>query len=298
MERIGTVDLTQLKGLGMVDISPTKNDKGDEIRDMLMLRVSVPLLRILNLSAGRLLPDELFSTQRDYHGGAFELAQVCSFVCNYNALCLIEVDAKPITLRNLRPGALLQVPARYKDKGVFDRVLTRSKDLLRFDRSTRCLPSGSGVRKLQAMLTPEGEEAIDAFVQIVDEGAVHTVVFQSKGQVIKPGQQSKAHKSTETRLAEMQAKIPTALVYELATTRDLPKRMMAASETVDGGHHKLVMKKIKRPAMVVYRTTMVLSVGEVIAGIFRHSTKLKKVEKLEGEEIEESEEESEDDSFV
>jgi hypothetical protein len=216
------------------------------------VRLSTPLLSIINIESAFNFPASVFSVNHEYGGDAFEEVHLASLICNINALVLL---GEPVTLEALRPGAILH-PA---NSPAFTEVLIKAEAdppsvaPLAFPKPhDRDAPSAYDQSRLRAALYRTGKKALDAYWIIPGHAQYH---LQSKGQALDAKGVHDPYSGIASLVNGMAEAAPGALAYELATTRKIPDRMQIST--------------VKFPCVIIGREALLESFGEVFAGIFR-----------------------------
>ena len=250
--------ISTLRKIGLVDLT----EAAIGVEGMFYVRMSTPLLYVLNEILGHLLPKEVFLVNRNYHGLIQEKVHLCSVVCNINALILQEKDAKAITLAEIRKGAHF-FPS--EDEAAFALPLVKQHSPLlnyksfpgnlskeeRRNRSDAC-----------AALAPPNYKAIDLFFK-TEAG---NVFFQTRGQELMTkgfgktyGKAKKTFDAMEDVADSFELPAHQGIAFELLTTRDLS----------DGDIKALSMRTT--PTLVLDRAALKEVMGGVLAGYFERS---------------------------
>jgi hypothetical protein len=261
-EPLPGTSITTLGNIGLMDLTPA--DSGG---NMFLVRMSTPLLYVLNSVLGHLLPEEVFLVNREYFGLTQEKVHLCSIVCNINALLLQErgersAPPKAITLAEVRKGARFFPQA---DEKAFNVPLIKRGSHLLVYKSVR--GNFSAAHKAtksdaSAALTPHNFKAVDLFLE-TDAGKVY---FQTRGQQLMTkgfadtyGKAAKTLEAMDDVAGSFALPAHQGIAFELLTTRSL-----SVSDEIS-------LREGSTPAIVVDRGVLKQVIGGVLAGYFERS---------------------------
>ncbi len=203
------------------------------------IRLSRPILAALNARLG-LVPAETLSMFRDFHGDIQETVQLCSLMTSYLAASLIRHNPPPLTLRGLRPQALV-LGALDQDDHVMDRLL---QPCLLEDGPLVCSPSAViEQHRASGGLFARSHKGLDAEARFpwADGSGLLIVQMQTKGHVVagNPAPMPYSDVASYVALMEETAHVPNGVVLELLTTMRISPFKDAQRDALS--HRRLVL---------------------------------------------------------